>query len=160
MVASLATIDDLFGSITGRHLHAEVRTASARADELLIGQPPPWLDAAAAKLGGFVRLPADWDSYGARPISFATVRDAWELLAGLCRLGVSAPTIVPTAQGGVQFEWDLPGVELELGLEPGGRMLAIFDDDRGESWERELPPRDLTSIQDALRRVVHAGHSR
>lgn len=101
-------------------------------------------------------LESNWDSYGGRAVSLATANQAFQLLVSLCDLGLPAPHLIPTAPGGVQFEW-----ELELELDPGGGMLAIFDDaDRGESWERELPPSDLTPIQGALRRLAHLGSQR
>jgi len=158
MVASIATIDDLRESLSGRSLRAEIRTVSARADELLITQRSPWLDAAATHLAAFLELPKNWDSYGARPISISTVQEVSQLLTRLWDLGLPAPQLVPTAKGGVQLEWDAKGVALELELEPGGRMLAVFDDPaRTESWERELPPSDLAPVSDALRRIARAG---
>jgi hypothetical protein len=158
MAASVVTIDDLQETITGKSLRAEVYSASAQPSELLVAQRPTWLNTAASSLAAFVELPRNWNSYGARKISFATVRDALQLLARLWDLGLPAPRIVPTAQGGVQFEWDVAGVELELELEPGGGMLAVFDDsDRAESWERELPPSDLLPVGAALRRIAQAG---
>lgn len=159
MAASLATVDDLYGSITGRAVHVEVRTASARGDELLVAQRPPWLDTAAAKLETLTELGDNWDSYGGRRIAVATVLEVFQLLAGLYALGLTAPTIVPTSNGGIQLEWRVRELELELSFEPNGRMLALFDDaSRGESWERELPPRDLAPIRDVLLRIAHAGH--
>ena len=73
MVASIATIDDLRESLSGRSLRAEVRTVSARADELLVTQRSSWLDAAAANLAAFLELPEDWNSYGAMARARASV---------------------------------------------------------------------------------------
>lgn len=160
MAASLATIDDLCGSITGRNVQAEVRTATARAGELLVTQRPTWLDDAAQRLEALVDLPENWNSYGARQVSISTALDAMDLLARLYDLGLPSPGIIPTATGGVQLEWDVSGLELELVLGPGGEMFAMFDDPaREETWELELPPRDLGRIGGALRRIASTGHS-
>jgi hypothetical protein len=64
MAASLATIDDLRDSITGRNVQAEVRTATARAGELLVAQRASWIDDAAQSLLELVELPKNWNSYG------------------------------------------------------------------------------------------------
>lgn len=161
MAASVATIDDMRDTISGRSLQAEVRSAPARGDELLVSQRPAWLDTAAPKLLTLMALEENWDSYGGRALLPATARQALQLLARLCDLGLPAPRLVPTAPGGVQFEWDVEGVELELELAPGGAMMAIFDDrDRGESWERELAPTDLVPIEGALLRLATFGPRR
>ncbi|HEX7671525.1 MAG TPA: hypothetical protein VF395_18155 [Polyangiaceae bacterium] len=117
------------------------------------------VDTVAAKLETLTELGDSWDSYGARRISVATVLEASQLLSGLHALGLPAPAIVPTANGGIQLEWRVRDLELELSLDPRGRMLVLFDDaSRGESWERELLCRDLAPIRDMLLRIAHAGH--
>lgn len=159
MAASLTTIDDLSGSLTGRSLHAE-RTVPTREQDLLVGLPPRWLAEVAAQIVSLVNLEPGWDSYGARRVSTSMALDALELLHQLVGLGLPAPQVVPTSRGGVQFEWDAAGVELEIELQPDGRMLAIFDDGIGEGWDRELPPNDLAPLADAFRTVARAGHGR
>jgi hypothetical protein len=160
MVASLATVDDLAWSLTARDVQVEVRTAPAPAGELLTAQKPRWLQAAVQELAALTALPDNWDSYGARPVSISTASAATQLVGHLDALRLPLPKIVPLASGGVQFEWSVHNLELELSLEPDEHMTALFDDtSSGESWERELPPRDLTSIRDALRRLARAGHS-
>jgi hypothetical protein len=127
---------------------------------LLITQRPPWMDDAAQRLQAVVDLPENWDSYGARRVSISTALDSLQLLARLYDLGLPGPAILPTASGGVQLEWSVDGLELELVLDPNGNMLAMFDDPaRGEAWERELPPRDLGPIGSALRRLAYAGQA-
>jgi hypothetical protein len=158
MVASLATVDELQESITGRTLVAGVRTVATRPEELLVAQVPTWLPNVVTKLAALLDLQSNWDSHGARPISMTTARNALELLLRLRDLCLPSPNVVPTAQGGIQFEWSRAGLELELELEPRGTMVALFDDsDRAESWERELYPGDLGPITNALRRIADAG---
>ena len=162
MFDSFATADDRFGGwITGRALRAEVRTASARPEELLVAQRPNWLEGAASSLRDLLSLPENWDSYGARPVAISAVVNSFHLLVRLSGIGMPAPRMVPTASGGVQLEWQVNGLELELALEPDGQMLAVFEDVvRNESWERELPPANLLPIADALRRIAQGRHHR
>jgi len=159
MTASVAEIHYFIGdTLSGRSSGVPARTAAAGSGELLVSQRPKWLEAARTRLQTFTHLPQNWDSYGSQPLSWATARHAAQLLSQLGGFGLPAPRLVPTAQGGVQFEWDVGGIQLELELEPGGGMLAVFDDiHQGESWDRELPPRDLAPISEALSRVVSAG---
>ena len=55
-------------------------------------------------LGAFAALDADWDSYGALPISPAAIEKARILLASLA--------VVPLPSGGVQIE--IGDVEIEI----------------------------------------------
>lgn len=157
MAASVEMIDAFCGSIVGLSSRDEARTVPARGDELLVAHQPPWLDDAVTKLTALMELREGWDSHGARPPAPDTIMDAAQLLAGLYNLGLPKPAIVPTAGGGIQLEWDVNGVELELTLEPDGRMFALFDDPSvGESLEKNLAPRDLGPIHRELQRIARA----
>ncbi len=160
MVASVATFDYPGHTISGQSPQAEVWTDPARGDELPVSQQPAWFQRAARKVLALMSLEENWDSYGGRAVSLATARHAVQLLECLGDMGVPAPRVVPTSAGGVQYEWDVDGVELELELKPSGRMLAIFDDPQGESWEQELPPCNLMPLNRALRRLALVGQPR
>lgn len=137
----------------------EIRGGCSLLQRDMAGGHQTLVDTAAAKLETLTELGDSWDSHGARRISVATVLEALQLLAGLYALGLPAPTIVPTSSGGIQLEWRVRDLELELSLEPRGRMLVLFDDaSRGEGWERELLSGDLAPIRDVLLRIAHAGH--
>jgi hypothetical protein len=109
MVASLATVDELQESITGRTLVAGVRTVATRPEELLVAQVPTWLPNVVTKLAALLDLQSNWDSHGARPISMTTARNALELLLRLRDLCLPSPNVVPTAQGSWGMEQRFPG---------------------------------------------------
>jgi len=160
MTASLATIDDVQEALSSRPLRAEVMTAQASPEELLVAHRASWFRQSAGRLAELAELKTGWDSYGARAPSQQTVRDGIALLTLFVDLGVPQPHVSPTTIGGIQFEWDVRGLELELELLPDGRMLAIFEDGaQGKSWERELPRHDLGPVSDALGLLAQAGRS-
>lgn len=72
--------------------------------------------AVGAKLDRYLTLPANWDSYGADPISGRVVADVREFVAKL-PAGVPAPFVAPTNDGGVQLEWNRSHLKYGLYLE-------------------------------------------
>ncbi len=158
MTASVASIDDLTGSLSARKLRAEgARTAPRDVPVLIVQRDRHWLDQAARDLVSFLKLEPGWDSYGARALSLETANDALQLLARLQAFGVPRPLLVPTPKGGVQLEWDVDGVELELELQPRGPILVMYEDVDGNGWERVLPPNDLATLDEILERIAKAG---
>lgn len=91
-----------------------------------------------ARLAEIAALPADWDSYGARPISPVAIAETRRLLAAMC--GDGLPTaIVPLCKGGVQLEWVAGGpggpggpgwasgceVEVVVEIAADGRLVGV-----------------------------------
>ena len=74
------------------------------------------------KIEEFAALEDGWDSYGARPITKQAI-DAAKLAA--VSMSPTPDWIVPTSKGGIQFEWYLSSVEMELEFYPNGSP-AIF----------------------------------
>lgn len=67
------------------------------------------------------RLKADWNSYGARPISPVAIQAAMDLLNQI--------VLIPTARGGVQIEVHTDGWDFELEFWPDGQYgFGIFSD--------------------------------
>ncbi len=89
--------------------------------------------AAVAEIEGYAALPADWDSYGARPISAVAIDAATALLRRaaleLSALGESVEPfdVAPLANGGVQLEWRRADAVLEVEVDPAGglRWLTV-----------------------------------
>jgi len=64
----------------------------------------------APEFDALLRLPTNWDSYGAPPIDAKTIERA--------RAWLGAVSVVPTCKGGVALEWYRDGVELEVIFSP------------------------------------------
>lgn len=114
----------------------------------LQGHPPPWVEPVLRTLGRLLALPAGWDSYGSRAINPACAWAAWQLLSAVLHDDSPAPTVVPTARGGVQIEWHIHGIDLEIEAIAPNHYSVSFEDARtGETWDKEIvgDGRELTT---------------
>lgn len=127
--------------------HSEYRRPVVlRARAATIRATPKWLYKLLDDLAILLRLPSDWDHYGARAVdpqsALATARFLLAVLTEDCFL----PKLVPTVSGNIQLEWHTDAADLEIEVRPQGPSGAYFFDRRtGEEWEEETTA-DLTSI--------------
>lgn len=111
---------------------------------LLIGSPGPlprWFEPVRRQLEAILRLPPDWDSYGA-------AQPAQDLHVPVLRLidrmmfspAVPLPQLVPNPTGGIGFEWHERGIDLEVTVHPTGSVEVFGRDLSGELgvWEGRL----------------------
>ncbi len=87
-------------------------------------------------------LQADWDSYGASPISDRAVDRARRFLSELVKEfpeagDISPYTIAPLPSGGVQLEWRGPQRALEIEISAAGRFssLLVEDHENGRTYD-------------------------
>jgi hypothetical protein len=114
--------------------------------------PATWLRSFNAKVRTFLELLDDWNSYGGKRPTQEAARDAWALAQLAASLGAPEPSVVPTASGGIQLEWHVPGTDLEVECVGGGTHVVVFDDEAsGNSWDAELDYGDLARLTEALR---------
>lgn len=128
------------------HSAAEIRLATAAEEdglsvpsELRRGENSPSYQVVLKRSQELMRLPEGWNSYGAksperRGLASAThfLRDVIGVLIDH-EIEVPTPFLVPTASGGVQFEWKVGPRELELELPEKGRFLFLAVDGSEES---------------------------
>lgn len=60
-----------------------------------------------------------WDSYQAQPLRNAAIQTALRFLR-------AGPSIVPTSAGGLQLEWHVADLDLELEIDAKGRPISVF----------------------------------
>ena len=129
--------------------------------------PDPANDAAASsraalaptlqRLAGFANLEPDWDSDGAKvphPVAIRTAQDlltsafvAWAAIVGEER---ALPSWVsPLPSGGVQIDWNGPAAELEIDIDPHGRIGYLLQ--QGHGAHAAYDEADDVSAADALR---------
>jgi hypothetical protein len=109
----------------------------------------------ARRIGELLRLPANWDSYGARTIRLELVQAGLELLGRTVRAGTPPPAVVPTGRGGLQFEWHLPHADLEIEVTSASRFAFVFEDTRtGESTEGEAGPDGMRGLEELVGRLA------
>lgn len=116
----------------------------------------PEISPSRAAVLSYARLPANWDSYGAAPVSPAAIRAAMAFLAEVDRhlpRGSFEPyTTAPIPDGGIQLEWRGPlgCVEIEVG--PGGE-LSFLELGPGGNPIRETNPATAVKAFSAIAAV-------
>jgi len=135
-----------------------VGPVGARADETPLA--PTMLIGAGlsdVRLRKLIALEADWDGYEARRIDSRAIAVAARLVHALSRNGFPTPEMFPVADGGVQLEWCIGTMELEIEIEPGASSAVFVGDDRatGRHFDGEFP-RDAGLWRQAL--VTLASH--
>ena len=113
---------------------------------------PAWLLPTLNSLCEILALPANWDSYGARPIELKAAASALECLDRVMRRDTIAPTAVPTVLGGIQLEWHTRGINLEIEVSPQGRCYVYCQEDNTE-WEGELTHNLLNRLHAAIQQL-------
>lgn len=81
----------------------------------------PRFDDLVAKCARFLNLGENWNSYRSRTIEQNLVEEGLRLAAMVLMPGRRAPSIVPTALGGVQLEWHSADEDLEIEVRALGR---------------------------------------
>lgn len=128
------------GTFSGRGRPRELKVWTDRGHLIieLEGQEPPWLRPILDRLADILQLPENWNSYGARRVALDAVADALDVLGETMLETTPAPSIVATSRGGVQLEWHMRGIDLEVGVTPNGRLTAAYEDsDDGDEWDEE-----------------------
>lgn len=88
---------------------------------------PDWLPPTRRAIERLTRLPADWDSYGARCTQANAVKAALDVLGRTMQRHSPVPAVVPTVTGGLQLEWHTGGIDLEVEATPDGSILMFCD---------------------------------
>ena len=112
----------------------------------------PYLAWSPAVRESLARLPwgaAAWSSEDAKPLEPGAVIELLLLLQDFLPPDGPAPAISPTWDGGVQADWELGDLYLELEVAPDGPTRCCFVDERGEGTvEEEF---ELAGREDTLR---------
>lgn len=97
-------------------------------------------------------LAPDWDSYGAHPLSATAVKRSVNLFPLLLPPESPAPTVVPTRDGGLQFEWHQGGIDIEIRVPSSGPVsYYVANADSEQEGEGET---ERNAIREALRSLV------
>lgn len=127
-------------------------------DELVVSlgdSPAPWLQSVFDSIQPLMRLGPNWDSYGAPPIDPVRVFRAVQLLISIMQQDTPAPAIVPTSSGGVQMEWHMRDMDIEVAVESANRFWAFMNDHRtGTQWDIEFAPPRLGRLRDAIKELT------
>lgn len=87
-----------------------------------------WIIQLGNRLNELTSLPRGWDGYAGLPVSFDCAQFAANLIERLCIDGVSAPQLVPGADGTIQIEWHVNQFDIEIDiLAPYNVTATRFD---------------------------------
>jgi hypothetical protein len=104
-----------------------------------VGSVPGWLSSVAEAIERVASLPENWNSYTALPVQLPTAIRGLQLLGRTMPNNAAPPSVHPTADGGIQFEWTTPEMDVEVEVTPDGRTLALVEDlHTGEEWEDDV----------------------
>jgi len=114
---------------------------------------PIWLTITLKRLKEISDYSDNWDSYGSPRLSRKAISQAKGFLLSL-PAEIREPMTVPVPCGGIQFEWQGDGRELEIEIRPDGRIeyLAVFED--GAMKEGEILSVEDPIAQDLVRWVL------
>ncbi|MBE9130114.1 MULTISPECIES: hypothetical protein [unclassified Coleofasciculus] len=106
------------------------------------------------RLKELAQLEADWDSYGAEPVSSVAIVTAFELLDAL-REQLSRKVrellpqfIAPLVDGGLQLEWSGQQGELEVEIDPNGDLGYVLIE--GQGTNRKFKEQHQVSLNEVL----------
>ena len=100
---------------------------------------PNWLAPTLCSFAEVLTIPANWDSYGARPIQPGVASSALDSLFAVMRDSTPLPSVVPTAKGGIQLEWHSRRFDLEVVFQPGENGEVYCEDkDSSTEWGGRL----------------------
>ena len=114
-----------------------------------VDSPPAWFFPTLQAIVGLLRLEPNWNSYGSSPISLSTAELALAFLLETVAGSVPPPAVVPTTEGGLQFEWHRNGLDVEIDVLPSGDIQFLVADLRS-NVQVEGDPRNLLPLQSAI----------
>src|SRR5436190_7523309 len=86
------------------------------------GQAATWAAPVVLRVLQLFDLRDGWDGGSARALNLQAVDVGLHVLSQLLQPWSPAPAVVPTAAGGLQFEWHDQGIDLEIGVDPSGHV--------------------------------------
>jgi len=122
------------------NLEKEVKPSKSPVVSLSAKRVPRWYRQTVSDLYAILALDSNWDSYGAKRINPNTARAVDELLLDIMHPQSPAPQVVPAANGNIQLEWHLGGIDLEIEVESLSTAFVYFNDRRDEipEWDGEI----------------------
>lgn len=99
---------------------------SAQPAAFITAQAQHWVIDAARQLDALGRLRSGWDSYGGKPLRPEAKALTVKAIQSLERLDLPVPLVALGSGGGVQFEWEHEGRELDLDFGSHGDRIGFL----------------------------------
>lgn len=141
--------------VTASGAHPSVVVAEVTPRWILVSpQPPAWVQPTLQSLDRLMRLPDNWDRYGACRVHPSAAFTTLRMLAEVMTPETPSPSIVPTSKGGLQLEWHRNGVDLEIEAVSMNRV-SFYVRNLKDGSEREGEwTSDLRELRSILRQVT------
>jgi hypothetical protein len=120
---------------------------------------PPWIRSIVNRIDYLLTLSEGWDGPGSGALDFECAMEAISFMLSTAAHETPAPQLIPTSDSGVQIEWHMGGIDLEVRFSPGSSATYYYCaedvDKEGEvstdeavvaSLVRSLPPRNEPTI--------------
>ncbi|MEK7996278.1 MAG: hypothetical protein AAB403_20960 [Planctomycetota bacterium] len=99
---------------------------------------PKWQASVLMKVTELLSLRPGWDSYSAPVLKHDAAMFAMIVLQNVMKPGTPEPSVVPSSTGGVQLEWHVKDIDLEI------HVLAPY---QGEIWWCDRATGHESSVQ-------------
>lgn len=105
-------------------------------------------------IGRLMALEKNWDSYDAPPIDPHIAIAAMKFWLINFGARFPKPWVVPTNEGGIQFEWHKGGLDVEAEFRSRNEILGYYrDKETGKEWEGDIS-RDFEPFKKVLSRMI------
>lgn len=127
------------------------------------GDDPPGVYEAISRLR---ELDADWDSYGAAPLSSVTLTIAKRFVFDLYRLAdlrgysLPEPSVAPSPDGSVDFVWRSPSEDSDLEVLVRADGISAVGTKRGEVFECSFESHPVMRALDLLHNEIMVAQGR
>jgi hypothetical protein len=112
-----------------------------------------WYQPTLTALAALRSLQENWDGHGAARPQSTIANAVMSLLTRVMRDDTPAPSVVPTTYGGIQLEWHMRGLDIEVEFVSSQEIRGFFEDSRtGDSWEDNLSD-DVNPLVEAITRL-------
>ena len=92
----------------------------------MVDAPTHTTESVLATITAFATFEEGWDAARAAPISPTAI----DLACSIVKASVIPPDAVPCSDGGVQLEWHVNGVDLEIWIHHDGVLSYIMEQER------------------------------
>ena len=112
---------------------------------------PKWLTRAKQRIQQEAQIGVDWDSYGSVPVDQRIPSMVEDLVEWFTVAGMPPPDVFATNEGGMQIEWHIRQVNVEIHISPTEPTQIFFHDiHSGEELAARASPYVLHKIRKRL----------
>lgn len=114
-----------------------------------------WMEKAQQRLNHLCSLRNGWDGYRGRPTRIDVGYFAIQLLQMIASCATPEPSIVPLSSGGLQIEWHLEHIEIEITIRAPSDVTVWMYESNGDEDGMELPhlTNDFTNLMPYIKKL-------